>query len=542
MGRRPFQPKMGSVLVEPVLLSRLCLAFTFVGLLSAAGIPQLDNKASSGRACPAELDANAVDRDSDDDMGLIQVASASLSSSLSRIRALEDVQIRALEDVQKLDHEGAAETCSSLENHGSYFNIAIEVGTPGQRFDLVADTGSNALIVPDCHCKDDGLCKDLDRCFKAKASTTFSTPHGESKSDPAPGSFIVATMTYGSGTITSVVSSDVVAVAGIKTDMQGGLFLMEDDRLLAIDGGFQGIFPLGVPGPMSQGQLQAPLWAQAANLSRYSLCFNGEGRPGKFAVNLPQLPNPLPNIGVEHWGLDLQGMSVGNASAPVLFCSPSSKSADMQTACGAIPDSGTTLFMGPRDQILQLYDAICDEWPRCREAAAEKPGVLRHMVFHELLHQCGSWLTEDLGIAEIPPINLHVAGHTYQLSPGSFIFETTQELFAVITGRLFGTPLEFAIPTGQEVKTCSPSFAPNVYETTMNGPVWIFGSALFFEYSVGYDISSQPMAISIMDMPCTECGAPPVLLSGPFRRTRITRPRVLKAPLRETVINVSRPL
>lgn len=44
------------------------------------------------------------------------------------------------------------------------------------------------------------------------------------------------------------------------------------------------------------------------------------------------------------------------------------KAVGQETACGAIPDSGTTLLMMPREHLQKLNAAMCDAWPRCREA------------------------------------------------------------------------------------------------------------------------------------------------------------------------------
>eukprot|EP00913_Durusdinium_trenchii_P032121 g30079.t1 len=39
----------------------------------------------------------------------------------------------------------------------------------------------------------------------------------------------------------------------------------------------------------------------------------------------------------------------------------------MDSACGLIPDSGTTLITGPKHDIEKLYEGICQKWPRCKE-------------------------------------------------------------------------------------------------------------------------------------------------------------------------------
>ncbi len=44
------------------------------------------------------------------------------------------------------------ETCATLRNHETYSSVEVSVGNPPQSFSLIADTGSDAVIVKDCAC------------------------------------------------------------------------------------------------------------------------------------------------------------------------------------------------------------------------------------------------------------------------------------------------------------------------------------------------------------------------------------------------------
>jgi len=57
-------------------------------------------------------------------------------------------------------------TCAPLVSHGTFYTVDVQVGTPGQTFSVVADTGSDALIVPSCVCTEKGACNKKDRCFR----------------------------------------------------------------------------------------------------------------------------------------------------------------------------------------------------------------------------------------------------------------------------------------------------------------------------------------------------------------------------------------
>jgi hypothetical protein len=294
---------------------------------------------------------------------------------------------------------------------------------------------------------------------------------------------------------------------------------------------------------------------EASAVKTYSLCFNEFPRPGALRVALPSLPNPLTNIGTVHWGLDLQGVSVGGAFEPLAFCDPALMGPYQKTACGAIPDSGTTLMMGPAEHIRKLYSSLCDRWPRCKKAA-EKYNEEKAKAFHELLYGCESWMTDETGVNEIPSVFLHLAGadgkpQTVELSAWAFIVETTREIYKVVTAKVFGSlPVAAAVDTGKKKKICTASFGPQEYNTVQNGPVWIMGAPLFYATTVGYSIAGKDgknAQIAFMPGPCTLCNetapsliaARSVTQAAQAGRAAQRPPRWLGGPLREPSIDVN---
>merc|ERR1719421_819486 len=69
-------------------------------------------------------------------------------------------------------------TCAPLKNMGSHFTVSIQVGTPGQTFNVVADTGSDSVIVPSCICKESGSCAPKNRCFRGSNRSSTFLIHG----------------------------------------------------------------------------------------------------------------------------------------------------------------------------------------------------------------------------------------------------------------------------------------------------------------------------------------------------------------------------
>jgi hypothetical protein len=464
------------------------------------------------------------------------------------------------------------ETCADLKNEGTYFSVAVTVGTPEpgtdpQTFDLVADTGSSAVIVTSCVCVEEGLCSQHDKCFTGtNKSATFDVPENSTDSHGHPMPTAVG-MTFGSGTVNAVIASDEVHVGGAKVMMKDGLLLMVDRTQLKISGTFEGILGLGVESkeaelnaslrPKWRPQVPATkLFLKEAGIDRFSLCFNDAGAPGALRLDLPPLAQALPAIGTFHWGLSLTGLSVGNSSEPTLFCDPSTMKQGQTTPCAMIPDSGTTLLMGPAKQIQTLFGDLCDKWERCK--TARSTGYLSSMTkshaFQTLLYNCSSWMSDsEDGINEVPSIFLTVGGNgesqVIELTAWAYITETMEYEYNKTVKHLFGIiPVEMSVPTGKLHKVCVPSFGVQDYDTIQNGPVWIMGTPLFYQFTVGYDLSGP--SISFTEGKCSMCNetdAPTflssrseVVASGRLRRSRALR-RVSGIP-RTPDIDTSLPL
>jgi len=347
-----------------------------------------------------------------------------------------------------------------------------------------------------------------------------------------------------------------VNVAGLKTPMHNGVFLMEDRRSLDVHGEFEGILGLGLPhhNKLSSTAIEIPSFMdKSPEVIHYTLCFNQWPHPGALRTSNQGLKNPMTNIGTVHWGLELQGMSVGDTDSPVVICDPKTVPNGQKTACGAIPDSGTTLMMGPADQIHSLYASLCDKWSRCQKIASEAKWTSvndKAKAFHNLLSSCESWMTDKHGIGEVPSVFIHVAGtegqkQTVELSAWSFVVETTEDLFATVSEKLFG--VDFVAKQTERIKAtnnkkvCSASFAPQDYSTPDNGPVWILGAPTFYANTVGYSVGGDKGGqISFMEDSCKPCDEKASLLSAQGVHTQrqlrkldeqIRQPGFLQGPL-----------
>lgn len=129
--------------------------------------------------------------------------------------------------------------CTPLANHQTHFTVDVSIGTPAQIFSVVADTGSDQLIVPSCVCNEADFCDRGSRCFVDNTSSSFN---GSIKGNMST----IVTLTFGSGTVEAAIVSDVAAVGSLSTDMNKSLLLMIN-QALTINPPFEGILGMGLP-------------------------------------------------------------------------------------------------------------------------------------------------------------------------------------------------------------------------------------------------------------------------------------------------------
>merc|ERR1719163_1269145 len=96
---------------------------------------------------------------------------------------------------------------------------------------------------------------------------------------------------------------------------------------------------------------------EQASTAHFSMCFN-EGKDGWLGLSqtspADHEANALQGFGTAHWGVGLNGISIGrdgslleNAVKVTGLCDKA-ESNEQASNCGAIPDSGTTLITAPK--------------------------------------------------------------------------------------------------------------------------------------------------------------------------------------------------
>jgi len=477
-------------------------------------------------------------------------------------------------------------TCTALKNMVTHFTVGVKIGTPPQSFDVVADTGSDSLIVESCMCEQTKSCFSKSRCFRGtNRSSTFSLKKMKPQSNALTrGSSLPAVvLSFGSGPVEALIASDMVRVGRANAYMKEGLLLMVDQGL-RLSGPFEGILGLGLPQHKKPAQLlEKPALArevgrhagspfedteppadgqelqyepkgflETVGASQFSMCFNDRD-DGVLRLGGPAMQRPLGSVGQVHWGLDFRGVSIGGGSAskdaPVLFCGPDSKLPGQATACGAIPDSGTTVMTGPTQHLKELFTGICDAWTECRDEAAKSDKPPFH-VFQLLLEDCGKWPQNGKGYSALPTLRFHVAGasgeeQVLELPPTLYVLETVAEEVKHVRKYLMGVlPVDLEVHTGKTHKVCVPAFGEMKYDTKLNGPVWIFGTPVFYQYRVGYNLKSQPPTVAFSDEPCGHCHEGEDSMASQANSTKVglVTQRTLRRSSRTAPLYVSGPI
>lgn len=341
----------------------------------------------------------------------------------------------------------------------------------------------------------------------------------------------VISLTFGSGKVDAAIATDKVRVAGKTAHMKQSLLLMVSNAL-DFAGPFEGILGLGLPKPNYTASASETFVAmtslgnstqkkgkhnldvdepsgflEQAHVSRFSICFN-DGGNGVLRLEHAPMPHEFAAVGKAHWALELGGISVGKASRHLSLCS--NRLEGQETACAAIPDSGTTMMMGPKEHIVALLAELCTAWPRCQNQVKENDTeIQRALAFNEVLLNCNEWANETHGLDhELPPFHFHFVSATGQrvnltMKGAGYVLETLEEDVKYVTKHLYGISVKLPVPTGHKKRVCSPAFGMTDYNTSLNGPVWILGLPIFYEYHVGYNLEKK--SISFDKEPCGTC-------------------------------------
>jgi len=179
-------------------------------------------------------------------------------------------------------------------------------------------------------------------------------------------------------------------------------------------------------------------------------------------------------------------------------------------------------------------------------------------VLQLLLQDCDRWMTDEVGTDGMPDLHFHIRGsnstrQALRIPPRAYLMEyvgdNATSAYKLLEG--VGTiPMDPRATRGAK-KVCAPAFGVMDYDTKANGPVWILGTPLFYEYVVGYDMASSPPAMSFASQQQSACGSCEVARTGVNLASKAPRhlggpaqrgPRRAQGPPRVPRVDVTKPL
>ena len=255
----------------------------------------------------------------------------------------------------------------------------VELGTPGQKFEVVFDTGSSNLWVPSETCKFTQIPCDLHAKYNSKKSSSY-TANGTD--------FAIR---YGSGSLSGFLSEDTLTFGGLKVEGQVFAEAIKEPGIAFIAAKFDGILGLGY-NTISVDHVVPPFY----NMVQQQLV-----DAGVFAFYLTRDPDhptgselTLGGLDPAHYTGDITWMKVTRKGYWQFVMDDlvvGSKTGFCKGGCAAIADSGTSLLAGPTDAVQAINDYIGAE-----SLVGAQCKVMMHQIGPELIKKLAGFSSETI--------------------------------------------------------------------------------------------------------------------------------------------------
>ncbi|CAG2108151.1 unnamed protein product, partial [Medioppia subpectinata] len=280
----------------------------------------------------------------------------------------------------------------SLKNYldTEYYGL-ISLGTPAQNFKVLFDTGSANLWVPSPSCLSYACL--IHRKYKSRQSSTYV----------ANGTAFA--IQYDTGSAVGFLSTDTLTIGSVKVVNQTFAETTQESSTTFVFAQFDGILGLAfqqdaidqvVPpfyNMLAQGLLAKSVFSVYLNRNTTSGQIGGEVLfggidPAHYTGNIAYVPVTRQI----YWQFTMASVQVGNDQGST-FC---------QNGCQAVADTGTSLIVGPTDEI----DAIN------KLLGAEDIGS-------------GEYSVDCTNVTALPTITFTIGGIGYALQPSQYILRET---------------------------------------------------------------------------------------------------------------------
>merc|ERR1719162_2643986 len=301
----------------------------------------------------------------------------------------------------------ADKTCVALTSQdGTCFTAPISIGQIKTAADIVVDTGSTQLLVQ-----------------SSKATPT--THHTGRKT----------ILSYGSGDVEVEECHDQVVFGGDtptgnnKSIPEETIYLMGQANAQVFSD-IEGILPLSMEEQ------------NVIHTTSFSLCMSD--RAGALKLH----SSGASVSANSRWEIPLKGITVGETHVGI-------------SNAQILPDSGTTLLLGPLDQLEKLFSAACSQWSACTGSDAN--------AFIEAIDALGGDCSSNA-----PDISFNLGGESVTVTASSYVMKWQG--------------------------TCFPAFDYFDYDN-----LWILGLPLFYDNEIAFDVTTSKVGFTAGS--CGGCSA-----------------------------------
>nr|ATU82849.1 secreted Aspartyl protease-like protein [Pristhesancus plagipennis] len=306
---------------------------------------------------------------------------------------------QALSQYTVLPSYGGKEIVELRNFVNSQYYGSISIGTPPQEFEVLFDTGSTLLWVPSINCY-------------SSACKTHKTYKNYMSSSYKPSSYEIK-IVYGKGSMAGVMGRDRVQIGSLEVKNQQFAEAVEEPGDAFLMSKFDGI--LGMAFPTRSSSIE-PVFQTMYN--------QGVIKDNVFSFYLNRDPNGqiggemvlggwndfyfdsskidyIPLSKVDKWQFTIDSISGRGGYREGVFC---------QGGCQAIADTGTTMIIGPTEEISAIHEYI---------GAKE---------------QFGMGMVPCESVDTLPSITFHINGKDYTLEGRDYIVNLADHNQMCLTG------------------------------------------------------------------------------------------------------------
>ncbi|KAM9392671.1 napsin-A [Pholidichthys leucotaenia] len=309
-----------------------------------------------------------------------------------------------------------------------YYGV-ISIGTPPQDFTVLFDTGSSNLWVPSIHCSFFDITCWLHHRYNSKKSSTYVKDGTE------------FSIRYGRGSLSGFISGDTVSIAGLSVSAQQFGEAVKQPGITFAVARFDGVLGMGYPSisvanvtPVFDTAMAAKLLPE--NIFSFYISRDPTAPVGGELIlggTDPQYyTGELHYVNVTrkaYWQIEMNGVDVGSQLS---LC---------KGGCQAIVDTGTSLIVGPVEEIRALQKAI---------------GALPLLM--------GEYFINCKKIPSLPVISFNIGGKMFNLTGEDYIMKESQ----------------------MGVEICLSGFMAMDIPPPA-GPLWILGDVFIGKYYTVFD-------------------------------------------------------